>query len=154
MAHDDVTRCSPQVASQMHAYLLLTACSPQVASHMLSVPPDHPSFTSSIPATDASHPSAPTGNDERCRLELPGSEDAERNARSSARRTGKAAAAVCGVVEGAELGEGDRCSLGFLEACRGILVGKGQIDRVAWVRCAAQVCDPGAVGSRGSGLGA
>jgi len=35
-------------------------------------------------------------------------------------------------------GEGDKCNLLFLEACRDVFEGEGEIDRVSWLTCCAQ----------------
>ena len=44
----------------------------------------------------------------------------------------------CGTLEGVAV-EGDRCNLGYLEACQDVLEGLGPVEHLSWFACSAQI---------------
>ena len=118
----------------------------QVASHMLVVPPDA-SPTSPSPSPDASPVPPSSHNDGRggsaCMVTIPrgggGSTRGKGGREGAESGSGTRELAVCGTIEGVEVGRGDGCNLAYLEACQDVLEGQAPLEQLSWFSCAAQV---------------
>lgn len=124
----------------------------QVASHMLvNPPPATPAPASASASPSSSSSSAPAGQHADgtqgagCRVVIaPDKRDAGSgadgvgHAGDGASQSSRGVLPICSTLEGWEIAEGEKCNLVFLQACRGILEGVGDIDRLSWFSCAAQ----------------